>query len=225
MPEWEEDWSTAWVIYVAAAFWVLPVLPQWVPLLVVGIAWLSGPAAYLRHAIRSRMAPAAVISVLLQLGLTGLCLLAFFGMLRLTVAHLLVVAALAAMAVSAMMLTERTRSEPRPRYGFEGLVMVCFSGAYLLATRSVSPVGPLLALLMLHTGILGVAVLRNASVEAQRVEGPVLTGGYAETAWGVRTRRPSGIRAVTAAMALPSGILGSALVLLELGLAVTFGLS
>ena len=216
MPRWQESWAAACLIYFAAAFWAQPALPQWVPPMLVAIAWHSGPVRHIKESIRSRTVALAVMSTALQVAITGLSVLAFLGRARLTAIHYLAAAALIAGAAIVVALCERRSTQPSPLYGLEGLVMVCFSAGYLVAMGSPSPAGRLFALMMLHTGILGVVVLRNSHLEAERIEGPVAESGYVKEVWRVRVREPGGARAVFAALSLPSGILGSALVVGEL---------
>jgi len=217
MPRWQESWATAWIAYFAAAFWVLPSLPQWAPpALLLPIVWYAGPVPHIRHSIASGTLALAVLSSALQIPVTGLSLLAFLGRAPLTIIHYLAGAALIAGAAIVIALGERQSARPSPWYGFEGLVMVCFSAGYLIAMGSPTPLARLLALMMLHMGILGVAALRNSRLEAELVEGPVTENGYVKEVWRVRVREPGGVSAVLAALSLPSGILGSALVVAEL---------
>ena len=218
MPEWEESWATAWLSYLAAVFFALPVLPKWVPLVVVCLAWLSGPVAYMRNGAGKEASGLVGVSVFLELAATGLVVLAYMGVVQLAQIHYLAAAVLMLTAGVAIFVAEGKQPKPEPRYGLEGLAMISFSCAYIVALMTSPSVRWLLALLMLHLGILAVAVVRNSHLQAERVEGPVVEGGYVKEVWRLRLRDPGGARAIFAALGAPSGLVGSVLVLAEISL-------
>jgi hypothetical protein len=102
-----------------------------------------------------------------------------------------------------------------PRYGVEALVANGFAIGYLAAMESPPSLRFLCGLLVIHAGILTIAVLRNSRTRAELVEGPVAEGGYTREVWRISQRVSRDARPVLAALALPSGIIGSVLVVVE----------
>ena len=218
MPLWQERWSTVWLVYAAAFFWVLPGLPDWAPLLILSIAWLAGPVTLVRENIRQEGSWLATASAVAQVAFTVVAGLVFRGAVEPKPETYVGAAVLIGMALFALFPSERRPGKMRPWYGFESLVVVCAASGYLVAMASSSPLSRVSALMMLHGGILSVAVLRNVRIEAKQIAGALIRNGFVTEVWQMRAREPRGMRALLAALCLPSGIVGSTFVLAEAAL-------
>lgn len=224
MPYWKESWGLWLLIYLLGAILTLHLLLfdewNWLAALVALSVWYVAQQASVRRARWSRTVASAAVSALLQLVfliLFGGWVLGWFpGARGYWIASL---PFLAGGAVAAVALESRN-TEPLPRYGLEALLITCFLAAYLLALFRVAH-SPLVALAVIHAGMLAVAIVRNARVVIEHLE-PVGEGAYVRLAWNLRFREPRGLKAVGAAMALPSGVLGAVAVVAEcVALAIT----
>ena len=210
-----ESWPVCLAVYAVGACFAFPALRPPTPIVVVLVllTCLIHSHQAIRHSARTGI---TIVCATLQLAAVAVVGSANMRWVRLDTVSWLAVAALLGAAVLAALLAERANPEWEPRYSVEAVIVALFSVGYLTALSSSSVVSHLIALVMVHAGILSMAVERNRRLECEHVSGPVTEGGYVVETWHVRVREPGGIQGVTAALALPSGILGSVLVLTEL---------
>jgi hypothetical protein len=221
---WQDDWLTAVTLYAVFTLAVLPEGPTlFGPVLFAGMMWAGATLSIVADIARRKAAGLGTPLVILQTGTIGMAVLAFLGRLGPGTHWLPAAAALAAAAGVLAVLSERSRTTPSPRTSLESTLVVIFCAAYLLAMRSPKLDDRVVALLAVHLGVLSVAVLRNSHIRSRRVEGPVASDGHIREVWQLELREPRGIPAVAAALCLPTGILGTSLVVAELGIYIALG--
>lgn len=214
---WEERWSSSWVPY---AVGLMPVLPgffpeTWAPAACVGMVLLCTLTATIEGRPQERAEGLAVSSAVLQLSAVVICALPFVVAVRIGGIRYFVALLLMAGAAVATAIDERGRCLTMPRYGVEALVANGFAIGYLAAMESPPSLRFLCGLLVIHAGILSIAVLRNSRIRAELIEGTVAEGGYTRKVWRISPRVSRDAHPILAALALPSGIIGSVLVAAE----------
>jgi len=226
LPFWKESWLIWFLIYsYAGLFLVACDLPYWVTVFVVLAIWFEAQSSSVwmgRHVGATGVALLGAGSQLAFLFLFGAWPVGVQTCL--TTANWVFSLPFFAASLSAVLALEQKQSSPIPRYGLEGLVITCFSAAYML-TRFKCTLTPMVPLMVVHLGILIIALVRNSRLAVGLEHGPIDKGGYYEQAWRLCFREQSGYRSVLVALALPSGILGLVFVIAETILTVVLHLA
>ena len=226
MSMWEETWAGAVVSYLFAATIASQTLrypSSGVPLMYAGFLWLIPSLYEARDSARRHTVGLGQLSAALRFGVVGLPVLSFLCRWQFTAWLYAAEAALIAGTAIVVSRNERQRTETGPRYGYESMAMACFAAAYVIAMTSLPSVRSLLVMLIVHSGMLTVALIRNSHVVTTWTEGAPVRWWHlldAPVVWTIRAREPGGAQALRAALALPSGIAGTVLVAFEVELLI-----
>jgi hypothetical protein len=216
MPLWKDDWQTAILIYGFTAVQMALFDATWVPRLTsVAIVFVIAQVAGLRLGKRTGSFEPAIAATLLQLLALSVSILQRLGYVGLWGWGAVLL--LLATSVITSILAERNLSEPLPLYSTEAIILTCWSITYLV----VPPLG-IYALIVTHSAVVAISILRNSRLEIV----PLDVAGDTDTSivakWQLKFREERGTRAVCAALRLPSGKLGLLVVATE---AAVIGLS
>jgi TctA family transporter len=187
---------------------------RWVVASIVGLVWFMGQTEAIRLSRQILAAKYAALAAGLQL--LFLILFTAWATQLISTAPSFWLASLPFLVGAAVVVLylERMNQLPLPRYGLEALLLTCFSAVYLLVCfRSVAPL--ISCLLVIHGGIFCLVVVRNSRVVTEHSYGPVQEGDYVKEAWSLQFRDPAGVKAVIAAICLPSGLLGLIFIIVE----------
>ena len=115
--------------------------------------------------------------------------------------------------------TEFRSNLPVERYGWEALLITCSSILFLIVPEKI-PISTNMRIIIVHITILIIACMRNSMFIKNKIQEPINVGSYIEIKYTLIARKEKGLKALWAAIMLPSGILGIVFIISEIAFAL-----